>query len=189
MKLEEIRENLSHKYEVTCKCGKKHFVLTQDNDFPEYHTEVYSPCECGEYVEFDLPVNQMKKDNLAHKDIITHRRAQQFYEENKDREPREIISWCVNRIFELEEWIDRLSDEVHGYEDQMTEEEYYYRPAKYEGRIAIDAELSEEAKEYHKNFRIHIGLPKGIYALYNEELRAENKLRMKYLEKLEEQEE
>jgi len=54
-----IKEN---KYDVpyidTCdNCGKTHKLYTQDDNRPEYHTQVYIVCECDNIVEFNLPVN------------------------------------------------------------------------------------------------------------------------------------
>jgi len=57
MKLEEVKEWARYEYIQKCACGKEHKLLTQEDDHPEYHTEVYIACECGEYVEFNLPVN------------------------------------------------------------------------------------------------------------------------------------
>ena len=56
MKIEEIGSWYA-KYEQKCDCGKKHLILTQKDDRPEYYTEVYVLCDCGEYVNFELPVN------------------------------------------------------------------------------------------------------------------------------------
>ncbi len=38
-------------------CGKTHHVSTQQDSNPEYYTEVYIKCTCGESVRFLLPVN------------------------------------------------------------------------------------------------------------------------------------
>ena len=38
-------------------CGKEHKVSTQDDDCAEYDTNVYIMCDCGNSVEFILPVN------------------------------------------------------------------------------------------------------------------------------------
>ena len=45
------------RYEMICKCGKKHIIYTQEDDMPEYYTDVHVKCDCGNYVNFDLPVN------------------------------------------------------------------------------------------------------------------------------------
>ncbi len=39
------------------KCGKVFEVSTQDDDRPEYYTDIYIRCDCGNSVEFILPVN------------------------------------------------------------------------------------------------------------------------------------
>lgn len=57
MKIEEVPLFLRNEYIMSCKCGKNHKMLTQRNNFPEYETEIYLQCECGEYVECILPVN------------------------------------------------------------------------------------------------------------------------------------
>ena len=45
-------------YTNKCKCGEEHQVSTQtDDEYPEYHTEIFIKCKCGESVRFDLPVN------------------------------------------------------------------------------------------------------------------------------------
>lgn len=38
-------------------CGKIHRVYHQDDYDPEYYTDIYVVCECGELVEFVVPVN------------------------------------------------------------------------------------------------------------------------------------
>lgn len=52
-----IREWNRYEYKKTCECGKIHTILTQEDSFPEYHTDIYVLCECGQYVDFLLPVN------------------------------------------------------------------------------------------------------------------------------------
>lgn len=47
----------SQQYKEMCKCGKVHEVSTQEDRYPEYRTEVYIKCECGDSVKFELPVN------------------------------------------------------------------------------------------------------------------------------------
>lgn len=44
-------------YTKKCVCGKEHELITQEDDNPEYHTDVHVKCDCGQYVTFDLPVN------------------------------------------------------------------------------------------------------------------------------------
>lgn len=57
MKKEEIHPSLRTEYAESCVCGKAMTVLTQRENSPEYDTEIYILCDCGEYVEFILPVN------------------------------------------------------------------------------------------------------------------------------------
>lgn len=58
MQLEEIPIDKRYEYNKVCPCcEKEHIVLTKESDFPEYETEVYIQCECGEWIEFVLPVN------------------------------------------------------------------------------------------------------------------------------------
>lgn len=52
------REFNSFQYEKKCEqCGENHIVQTQDDDNPEYYSNVYIKCKCGEFVLFKLPVN------------------------------------------------------------------------------------------------------------------------------------
>ena len=47
-----------HYYEKDCLNGHHNFALTQDDDSPEYHTDVgVKCCKCKEIVWFSLPVN------------------------------------------------------------------------------------------------------------------------------------
>lgn len=58
MKLEEITQGYRHEYLKVCSCcGLEQKILTQDNHLPEYETEIYLVCVCGEFIEFVLPVN------------------------------------------------------------------------------------------------------------------------------------
>jgi hypothetical protein len=58
MDLSEIPEGLRNPYTQTCSCcGLDQTILTQHSDYPEYETEIYLICQCGEYIEFILPVN------------------------------------------------------------------------------------------------------------------------------------
>ncbi len=57
MKLNEICPSNRYSYEILCSCGKNHQILTQSYNFPEYEAQIYILCECGEYIEFTLPVN------------------------------------------------------------------------------------------------------------------------------------
>ena len=45
-------------YTQVCKCGVDNYVVTQCDDDPEYYTKIYTFCrECGETIEWTLPVN------------------------------------------------------------------------------------------------------------------------------------
>lgn len=57
VKLEEIDSFDREEYIEKCKCGKSYEVRTQKYDCSEYMTMVYIKCECGNYIEFELPVN------------------------------------------------------------------------------------------------------------------------------------
>lgn len=58
MKLEEIPLGLRNPNDKDCPfCSLTQTLLTKKGDFPEYYTEVYLQCQCGEYIEFVLPVN------------------------------------------------------------------------------------------------------------------------------------
>lgn len=58
MNFEEIPEFTRHEYIKKCECcGLKQKILTQEDDRPEYYTEIYLQCQCGVYIEFELPVN------------------------------------------------------------------------------------------------------------------------------------
>ncbi len=58
MKFEEPCELSRCEYIKTCDCcGMNQKVLSQRDSFPEYTTEVYVQCTCGEFIEFILPVN------------------------------------------------------------------------------------------------------------------------------------
>ena len=43
-------------YTEECKSGHEVIVFTQPDDNPEYCTEVWVKCKCGDLVKFDLPV-------------------------------------------------------------------------------------------------------------------------------------
>lgn len=43
--------------EKCCCCEKLITIFTQEDDNPEYYTNVYVECDCGQKVEFTLPVN------------------------------------------------------------------------------------------------------------------------------------
>ena len=58
MKEPKAAELGRYRYTQQCKyCGAAITVLTQQDDEPEYRTQVYVQCQCGDYVEFNLPVN------------------------------------------------------------------------------------------------------------------------------------
>jgi len=44
-------------YIKKCTCGKEIEVSTQQDEHPEYYTDVYVRCVCGKSVRFTLPVN------------------------------------------------------------------------------------------------------------------------------------
>ena len=44
-------------YTEECKSGHEVTVFTQSDSNPEYYTEVWVKCKCGDLVKFDLPVN------------------------------------------------------------------------------------------------------------------------------------
>ncbi len=56
MKLEEV-EKWNHKYKEPCDCGRINTLYTQEDDKPEYYTDVYLECICGNFIHFRLPVN------------------------------------------------------------------------------------------------------------------------------------
>jgi len=58
MNIDDICEGDRYEYEEECPCcGLTQQLLTQKDDFPEYYTYVYLRCQCGEYIQFELPVN------------------------------------------------------------------------------------------------------------------------------------
>lgn len=58
MNIEEIPEGLRYEYKKVCDvCDMTMKVMTQRNNSPEYETEVYIQCNCGNWIEFILPVN------------------------------------------------------------------------------------------------------------------------------------
>ncbi len=57
MDLEEIPEGLRYRYIKRCICERVHEIMTQDYNDPEYDTEVFLPCPCGQWIDFLLPVN------------------------------------------------------------------------------------------------------------------------------------
>lgn len=58
MKKDEIPIYCQVEYIQQCDlCGMEQKILSQRHDFPEYETEIYLQCQCGEFIEFILPVN------------------------------------------------------------------------------------------------------------------------------------
>lgn len=58
MKYEDIPLSSRYKYEQKCPCCQLiTSVLTQRDNYPEYITEIFIMCMCGEYLELNLPVN------------------------------------------------------------------------------------------------------------------------------------
>ena len=48
----------SYEYKKKCSCGYEITLYTQDDNYPEYYTEVGVRCpKCGKKVLFSLPVN------------------------------------------------------------------------------------------------------------------------------------
>jgi hypothetical protein len=48
----------SQTYSEKCKkCGKIILVSTQKDKSPEYYTDIFIKCDCGESIKFILPVN------------------------------------------------------------------------------------------------------------------------------------
>jgi hypothetical protein len=61
---EQKSKNVEHEefdmrgvYTNKCDCGKEIEVRTQEDNNPEYYTDVYVKCDCSLYVLFNLPVN------------------------------------------------------------------------------------------------------------------------------------
>jgi hypothetical protein len=58
MYLEDIPLYRRVEYIKTCNCCHlEQKILSQRDDSPEYETEIYLHCQCGNYIEFILPVN------------------------------------------------------------------------------------------------------------------------------------
>lgn len=58
MRFEEIPEYYRCEYEEDCTCcGLTIRICAAKYNYPEYETEVYVQCDCGEYIFFELPVN------------------------------------------------------------------------------------------------------------------------------------
>lgn len=58
MKLQEVTQGNRNEYIQICGCCDiPQKILAQDDNKPEYYTEIYLQCQCGNYIEFILPVN------------------------------------------------------------------------------------------------------------------------------------
>lgn len=58
MKPENITRTNRYPYERVCdECNESVMIRTQKDEDPEYYTEVYVKCSCGDYVLFMVPVN------------------------------------------------------------------------------------------------------------------------------------
>lgn len=60
MKLEEFIDTFflgQELYINTCACGREQHIRTQKDDNPEYYTDIFIKCSCGEWIKFSLPVN------------------------------------------------------------------------------------------------------------------------------------
>ena len=56
--IEDIPEGLRVKYIKKCPlCLIENTMLTQHDNDPEYYTEIYLQCQCGNFIEFNLPIN------------------------------------------------------------------------------------------------------------------------------------
>jgi hypothetical protein len=56
-KLYDFDGKWAQTYKKKCVCGKTVEVSTQEDSYPEYHSDVFVRCACGESVGFNLPVN------------------------------------------------------------------------------------------------------------------------------------
>lgn len=58
MKIDDIPQFRRVAYKKVCSlCYSEQLILTQDDNYPEYETEIYLQCQCGEFIAFVLPVN------------------------------------------------------------------------------------------------------------------------------------
>jgi len=53
----DFNEEFAQTYKERCECGEVIEVSTQQEQNPEYHTNVFVKCKCGKSVCFLLPVN------------------------------------------------------------------------------------------------------------------------------------
>lgn len=53
-----IKSEHAQTYRAACnQCGREVEVVTQQNNDPEYYTEIHVKCQCGGAAKFELPVN------------------------------------------------------------------------------------------------------------------------------------
>lgn len=58
MNIEDIPLDLRNEYKKTCPlCTMTMIILSKADNWPEYYAEIYVQCQCGEYLNFELPVN------------------------------------------------------------------------------------------------------------------------------------
>ena len=57
VKKEEFNMEYEQIYTQFCECKREHTIITQKDSWPEYYTDVYVVCDCGNCVHFNLPVN------------------------------------------------------------------------------------------------------------------------------------
>jgi hypothetical protein len=53
----EFDEECAQTYTEECECGNKIEVSAQQDNHPEYYTEIHIKCICNRSVKFELPVN------------------------------------------------------------------------------------------------------------------------------------
>ncbi len=54
----EIPKEYRYEYSKKCEvCDMESTLLTQNDNYPEYDTDVYLRCTCGNHILFELPVN------------------------------------------------------------------------------------------------------------------------------------
>jgi len=47
----------SQVYMAECECGREIEISTQEDEHPEYYTDVFVKCVCSKSVKFNIPVN------------------------------------------------------------------------------------------------------------------------------------
>ena len=56
--MQEIDMTFKQKYTQECPTCTMHVsIITQRDSFPEYYTDIWVVCNCGDKVYFELPVN------------------------------------------------------------------------------------------------------------------------------------